>query len=237
MRSAARVCDRAPDLLLVGAGPHRVEQRSRHDLGIVVEQLPAERPDVAERAAANASLVEGSVERVDRAPRDRGVVVGIAPLAELLGTARRRRLADERREDLAGRVLAEVFDRLERLVGEVDRVAAVDEHVVGHRREHHVLDVGETVRLGQCGLERALGRVGRAGFDEAPVPGFQPVAREALRLAARRPRIAAHGCSVSRATKPSPCTSASAWSSASRWGRRLAIATSTVSPAPQPWRR
>ena len=228
-----RVRDRAADLLLVGAGAQRVEQRGRDDLGIVVEELPAERADVVEPPAPRPALGERVVERLDRAPGERGVVVRVAPLAELLGARRGRGLAHERGQDLARRVLAEVLDRLERLVREVDGVAAVDEHVVGDGREHHRLDVGEPARLRERGLERALGRVGRAGVDEAPVPAPEPVDRHVLRLeradrearrvvarVARDEREAVH--ERERLVVGSSC------------GSRLAIATSTVRPAPHP---
>ena len=89
---------------------------------------------------------ERVAEIADGAACDRGVVVRMAPLAELLGARRGGGLAHEGREDLRRRVRTEVFERLERLVREVEGVAAVDEHVVGDRGEHHRLDVGEVSR-------------------------------------------------------------------------------------------
>ena len=41
------VGDRPADLLLVGTGAQGLEQGARDHLGIVVEELPAERPDLA----------------------------------------------------------------------------------------------------------------------------------------------------------------------------------------------
>jgi len=52
-----------------------------------------------------------------------------------------------------------VVERLERLVGEVDGVATVEEDVVGHRREH---DVGDRrcIDGGDGRRQSALGGVG-----------------------------------------------------------------------------
>ena len=137
---------------------------------------------------------ERAVERFDRALRERGVVVRVAPLAELLGPGRRRGLAHERGQDLARRVLAEVLDRFERLVREVDGVTAVDEHVVGDGREHHRLHVGEPARARRArsracarprrrnGCRRSAGTSCRAGRPERPASR------------ARRPRSVARDC-------------------------------------------
>ena len=61
----------------------------------------------------------------------RGEVMGEPPGASLFAAARRGGLGHQRREHVRGRLPAEVFDHLERLVGEVDGVTAVDEDVVG----------------------------------------------------------------------------------------------------------
>ena len=66
-------------------------------------------------------------------------------------------------------------ERLERLVGEVDRVTPVDEDVIGHGREHHRFRVADVRGVHERGREHAFGRVGGAGLDEAPVPLREPV--------------------------------------------------------------
>ena len=230
-----RVGDRPADLLLVGSGAQRVEQGGRDHLGIVVEELPAERADVGELArGAIAALGERAGERVDRAAGERGVVVRMAPLAELFRARGGGGLAHQCRQDLAGGVLAEVFDRLERLVGEVDRVAAVDEHVVGHGREHHrprrrPAGPARRARSRACARRRPTSGCRRSGGTSRR--GDRPVR---LASRARRPRSAARDCAC-RARRTSARARARApGRRASSWGSRLAIATSTVRPAPQP---
>ncbi len=107
------------------------------------------------------------------------------PLGELFRPLRPRGLRDERREHLTRGVRPEEVERLERLVREVDGVAAVDEHMVGDRREHRCLDRGQVRRLGQRGLERAPGRIGGTSLDEAPIPRGQ--ARHRYRLGRKGP--------------------------------------------------
>ena len=97
MRSAAAYATARPICSSSAPARERVEQRGRDDLGIVVEQLPTERADVGELAAARAAVGERVVERLDRAPGERGVVVRVAPLAELLRARGGRGLAHERR--------------------------------------------------------------------------------------------------------------------------------------------
>ena len=87
------------------------------------------------------------------------MVVRVTPLAELLGAGCGGGLAYERWQDLGRRVLPEMVERFERLVREVDGVAAVDEHVVGDGREHHRLDLGEPIGFGERSLQRAFGRI------------------------------------------------------------------------------
>ena len=123
-------------------------------------------------------------------------------------------------------------ERLERLVREVDRVALIDEHVIGHGGEHHRLRVVDVRGVNECGLEHTFGGI-RAAFDEPPVPLREPVdgyavARERADGEVRRMSA------VSFATAARPWISASARSSRSRCGMRFAIATSVVRPVPQP---
>ena len=101
----------------------------------------------------------------------------MTPLAALLAARRPRGLGDERRQHLGRGTLADERDRFERLVREVERVALVDEHVVGDGGEHHRLDRLQIAAFGERGGEHALGRVARTGVDEAAVPLRQPLGR------------------------------------------------------------
>ena len=135
----------------------------------------------------------------------------------------------------AAGVGAEVVERLERLVREVDRVAPVDEHVVGDGREHHRFGVGEPVGFDERGLEHALGGVGRRGCRRSggtscasrstgtPSVVERPD-REARRAAAR----------VARDEREAVHERERAVVAGRGGGCRFAIATSIVSPAPQP---
>ena len=97
----------------------------------------------------------------------------MAPFGELLRTLRACRLHDERRQHFGGGVGAEHLHGFERLVREVDRVAAVDEYVIGDCREHHRFDFGKVRGIGQRSLECAFGGIARTGFDEPAIPALQ----------------------------------------------------------------
>ena len=101
----------------------------------------------------------------------------MAPLRALLAAIGGARLAHERRQHRGRGVVADEGERLERLVGEVERVALVDEDVVGGGGEHHGVDVGGR-RAGDGRGQHPLGRIGRARLDEPAVPLGQPLGRQ-----------------------------------------------------------
>ncbi len=160
----------AAELVGIRAGGERVEQGVDDALGVVVEELPGEAGHVGERAVPGGAGVDGGVEAGLGAGDELGEVVRVAPGAGLLRPRGRRGAAHEGGQHVRGGVAADVAERLEGLVGEVDGVAAVDEDVVGDGGEHHALDVAECTLSGERGGEHELGGVGGAGLDEAPVP-------------------------------------------------------------------
>ena len=122
----------------------------------------------------------------------------MAPGRRLLLTARRRRLADESGQHLRRGRRPHVGERLEGLVGEVERVAPVDEHVVGDRGEHHPFDRARSAiaeRGGQRRGQDPLGGVARPGVDETSVPAGQALGRDvgAPQLVDREPGRAVAG--------------------------------------------
>ena len=126
-------------------------------------------------------------------------------------------------QHLVGGLGTDVVERLERLVGEVEGVAAVEEHVVGDRREHGPLDLVERRARRQRGGEHALGGVAGAGVDEAPVPVGQAGRRRHRR---RRRRRAAAGSGADGPGCHGPRSGARgrarrAWSSASSDGEEV----------------
>ncbi len=131
------------ELVGIGAGGERVEQGVDNMFGVVVEELPGEAGHVGERAVPGGARVDGGVEAGLRARDQLGEVVRVAPGAGLLRPGGQRRAAHEGGQHVGGGVAADVAERLEGLVGEVDGVTAVDEDVVGDGGEHHALDVAE----------------------------------------------------------------------------------------------
>ncbi len=125
-----------------------------------------------------------------------GEVVWEPPRPALLAAARRGRLRDQRWQDVGRSLPSQVFEDLEGLVGEVDGVAAVEEHVVGDRSEHHAGDRGG-VLCGDRRCQRALGGVRRTGLDEPPVPELESIggqlAAERKQREARRPTAGVAG--------------------------------------------
>ncbi len=107
----------------------------------------------------------------------------VAPETVLFMAVGRGGLGHERRQHPRGRWPAEQPHCLERLVGEVERVALVEEDVVGGRRRHHVVDIGLGDSRNDGGRQRSLRRVGRSGVDEPAVPAGQTVAGWRLALA------------------------------------------------------
>ena len=111
-----------------------------------------------------------------------GQVVGMAPGGRLLGPRRAGRLLGEGRQDTVGVRPAHVVQHLERLVGEVDGVAAVEEDVVGGGRPHDggqpVRRRGRSHRAGQdCARPRRRSRVSMKRRYQAA----QPLGREGRR--------------------------------------------------------
>ena len=97
---------------------------------------------------------------------------------------------------------ADQVEALQRLVDEVQRVAAVGEHAVGRRREQHV---GQR-RGRRAGRDR--GQQGALG--PVPVPDRDPAAEPALqRVRVRRPRRAGRGpaAAAGRRSPPRPAGS------------------------------
>ena len=92
---------------------------------------------------------------------------------------------DEGGEDLAGLVPAEILQEFKGFVGEVEHVALVDEHVIGHRREHHGRDVGRGVTGCDSSGECPLCSVGRPRVDEPPVPTRKTIDLRSRRREAR----------------------------------------------------
>ena len=169
-----RVRERAPELRGVGTGLDRVEERVDDVLGMLVEELPREPGDVGEAAVAGGARGDGGVEPGLRLGDQHRQVLRMSPGAALLRPGRGGGTAHHRGEHVGCGLLAHVPERLERLVGEVDGVPAVDEDVVGDGGEHHALHVADRARFRQRGREHELGRVARTGLDEAAVPLGEP---------------------------------------------------------------
>ena len=176
-RNAGRVRDGLTDLFLGRARAQRVEQGVDDGFRVVGEELPREPGNVGECASLRVACRQRVVDLVVRAADERGQIVRMPPLASLFAARRAGGLRDERREHRRRGIGANQRDGFERLVREVERVAFVDEHVVGDGREHHRLDRVQIGALGQRGREHAFGRVAGACVDEAPVPLGEPVGR------------------------------------------------------------
>ena len=142
--------------------------------GMLVEELPREPGDVGEAAVAGGARGDGGVEPGLRLGDQHRQVVRMSPGAALLRPGRGGGTAHHRGEHVGCGLLAHVPERLERLVGEVDGVPAVDEDVVGDGGEHHALHIADRARFRQRGREHELGRVARTGFDESAVPLGEP---------------------------------------------------------------
>ena len=144
-------------------------------------------------------------------------------------------LGHQRRQDVGCPFPSQVVEHLERLVGEVDGVAAVEEDVVGDRGEHEVGDRG--------GVQRGDGRWPACARRRRPIGSRRSAGTSrSSRSAGSAPPSGSSGKRggrprVSRETNARPWTSARPRSAGSRWGSTLAIAVSTVRPAPHPaWR-
>ncbi len=183
--------ERPAELLGRATGADRVEQRAHDQLGVVVEEGPAQLAGVDTAAVATCARGQRGRQLLLRPGHQAGEVVGVVPLATFLAAVGGARLADHRRHD--ARVLGpDQRNALEGLVREVEGVTLVDEHVVGGGREHHPLRGGEVPRVDH-GRQRPLGRVGRPSLHEAPVPAGHllevvvAVAERRLREAGRAP--------------------------------------------------
>ena len=110
---------------------------------------------------------------------------------------------------------------LERLVREVERVALVDEHVVGDGREHHPLDVGEVRPRGR--RSPAPARPRRPTGSRRSAGTSRPAcSRSSVAVAERRLRRSGARClRVSRLTNASAWTSASGRSAGSSVGEQV----------------
>ncbi len=104
--------------------------------------------------------------------------MGVAPLPRLLGAPGRSCLLGERGEDSLGAVPAEVAEQLEGFVGEVDRVAPVDEDVVGHGGAHQRDECLGRGPRSSGGRKGTFGRVAVSRVDETPVPGCETFGRD-----------------------------------------------------------
>ncbi len=163
MRSAAAYAIARPSCSSVAPAAQRLERARRRP-------RPGRRRGTSTRARrrrrrrrARRTRGDGGVERVDRRVARPHEIVRVTPLAELLGALTRPRSGGTSVGSTSGaRVLAEVLERLERLVREVDRVAAVDEDVIGDRREHHRLDRRRAARSSAS----AVSSVRSAASDE-----------------------------------------------------------------------
>ena len=116
----------------------------------------------------------------ERAVEQRDEVDRVPPRVRLLHPLGDGELRRQRREHRLGALPAGDVERLERLVDEVERVAAVEVAVVGRGGEEHV---GELVRrraAADGGDERALRALGVAHLDEAAEPAREPRRAPAL---------------------------------------------------------
>ncbi len=176
-----RVGEGPTELLGSRAGTHRVEQRADDLLrdrrrgtasasaGDIVELAEVRRPSAVARPAAR-SRPAGERRRGrgdDATPRTPPTAA--RPRSGAPGSA--ARAAASPSPDMA--------ERLERLVGEVECVALVDEDVIGDRGLHEALDIGERGAGVDRGREHTLGRVLGSRLDEAPVPVREPSRRRA----------------------------------------------------------
>ena len=231
-----RVRERAAELR---RGRHRsrsrrgARRRRARDLG---EELPRELGDVGEAAVAGGA-------RRQMAASSRGCVWAIStgrscgwrhvPLCS--DQVADGGTAHQRGEHVGCGRLAQVLERLERLVGEVDGVTAVDEDVVGDGGEHHALRRRRARPVPPArsrararprrpsGSRRTGGTTRRAG----PVRISSAVSNGAQREAGR---VVARVAGDER----EPVHQRERAVGSSSVGSTFAIAMSTVSPAPQP---
>ena len=148
----------------------RGEQGGVDRLRIVAEQLIRERcvrPIPATGAFPERPRQLGASARHERDEIDR-----MAPGVALVGAACAHQLVHHRRQDRGGVLAADQADALERLVDEIQRVAAVGERPIGRRAQHEVGDRGE-VLLRDHREQGALGGIPVPHLDPLPEPSPQ----------------------------------------------------------------
>ena len=230
MRSAAAYATARPSSSRSRTGAAASTSASTTAYGIVGEDAATPRP-------ATSAYAAGAGCRAWRASRSATRSCGWRQARRLLRALGRGGLLHERRQRRDAAVSAPTcVERFERLVGEVDRVATVDEHVIGDRGEHHRVRPRRGRRAVERGGEHALGPVGRRGCRRTGgTSSREPLAGDRRRSRAGRRPSAAGALAVSRGEERAGRARArAARSSASRWGSTFAIATSTVRPAPHP---
>ena len=127
----------------------------------------------------------------ERVLEQRDQVDRVAPGVRLLHPLGERELRRQRGEHRLRALPAGDVERLERLVDEVERVAAVEVAVVGRGREEHVGELLGRRARADGRDERALGALRVAHLDEAAEPAREPrgldrVAGQRLEREARR---------------------------------------------------
>ena len=209
-------------------------ERVGDGFGIVVEQLPAERADVGELAACGRPSAACSAAPRSSLPRARRGRAGGATRRTPRSVARAVVWRTSVGSTSAAASSPRMLDASNALF--VKSIVWPPSMNTWSVTAANIIASTSASRagLGERGLERALGRVARAGVDEAAVPAVEPVDRHVVRSAAGRPGSAAPGCRC-RSRRTRGRARARARGRRRRGaGSRFAIATSTVRPAPQP---
>ncbi len=174
MRDGRGERDRRGELDLARAVVQRGEQRLEDLAGLGGEQRLDECVAPVPAPPLGGERLGQPRERV---LQQRDEVDGVAPGVRLLHPLGEGELRRERREHRLGPLPAGGVEGLERLVHEVERVAAVQVAVIGGGREEHVRELRLRRARPHRGHERPLGAFGVAHLDEAAEP-----AREARGL-------------------------------------------------------
>ncbi len=191
----------SPNSLLVGkrairfaAASETADARSA-SVRLAVENRLDECGAAVPAATAGATFGERLRKLSERALEQHDEVDRVAPRVRLLHPLGARELRGERGEHRLGAVPAGHVERLERLVHEVERVAAVEVAVVGGGGEEHVCERARRRACPDRGHQRALRALGVADLDEAAEPecealrvrraAWERVERETRRLRRR----------------------------------------------------